>query len=804
MLFFVVDDGECERWTGCETKGAGVNRDTLLWLSQSGWKNFTKWEKFGIMDIVHKNWECEFLFCKEFFMKKFLSEMGGRIGRVFGKGRVADEGERWDERIVKSKDGDLVEEADRLGIVSFGAESGGRVGSKGQAVEVKRVMPVCVGNFLAREQGQVLQQKMDNYEGCVLLYGASGAGKSMVAAGYAEPYLGKDVYTHIVWVMAESGAPVRDQLWDYGVRAKLTGAESKEQESGLAGVLEKLNNAQTLVVMDGVQAYGQIAPFLDKLDKAKVIVTAVDKASFEGIDAGRQIEVGRVSAQEVKDFATKMGVSAEVMAEGVQEFVDKFGFDVAVLVQAVCGLKVSGVQSLAQYTETLESLLQTTEMVALMADAIQGDNKKEGEVSVGVLKQRYDAVVEDAHKEFLLYCAMTDIQDITVDIFLDLDGKPKEYLSEALKAVLMEPTGFGKMVESLDKAGLLRFVGFGKGVIFVPKTQRQILQWVDAQGVDKIARRVRACVAEQKTKFETKPQMAQFLQACGVVEFAVNRAYGQFVKNGKKIDKGEGDKETSEKHWIEAAACCFWLGDGFVALGAYDQALESYDKSLDMAMAVRGEKHASVAAIYNNCGIVYQEQGEYGQAMRCYQHALEIAKAVWKDGKYPGVVVTYHNNLATLYKAQGNFETMRKHCGEALVIAKTVWGDKHPKVATIYNSMARVYTAQKEHTKAIACYGKALEIAKAAWGGKHPNVAATYYNLAAGHQAEGAYELAMECYGRALCIAAESEVVSHKSPIVMSLVLHMETLLKKKPECKVQLTKKAVQLLKRYEHKPSK
>lgn len=70
-----------------------------------------------------------------------------------------------------------------------------------------------------------------------------------------------------------------------------------------------------------------------------------------------------------------------------------------------------------------------------------------------------------------------------------------------------------------------------------------------------------------------------------------------------------------------------------------------------VAERVLGKEHPSIATTYNNMAGVYANQGDFPNALKCLQKALEIQERVLgKD--HPNIALIY-NNMEEVYKAQG-------------------------------------------------------------------------------------------------------------------------------------------------------
>ena len=58
--------------------------------------------------------------------------------------------------------------------------------------------------------------------------------------------------------------------------------------------------------------------------------------------------------------------------------------------------------------------------------------------------------------------------------------------------------------------------------------------------------------------------------------------------------------------------------------GKYPEALEYYNKSLEIKIKVHGLDHPVLASTYSNIGCVLDEQEHYLEALNMYQKALDI------------------------------------------------------------------------------------------------------------------------------------------------------------------------------------
>ena len=125
-------------------------------------------------------------------------------------------------------------------------------------------------------------------------------------------------------------------------------------------------------------------------------------------------------------------------------------------------------------------------------------------------------------------------------------------------------------------------------------------------------------------------------------------------------------------------------------------------------------------------GAAYQ-QGRYTDAETSWLAALEEAK---QFGDEDVRLATCLNNLALLYNTQGQYGQAEPYYQRALAIYEKALGPDHPNIATSFNNLALLYNTQGKYALAEPLYLRALAILEKALGPEHPNVASGLENYA--------------------------------------------------------------------------
>ncbi len=127
------------------------------------------------------------------------------------------------------------------------------------------------------------------------------------------------------------------------------------------------------------------------------------------------------------------------------------------------------------------------------------------------------------------------------------------------------------------------------------------------------------------------------------------------------------------------------LGRFYGGQGAYNQAEQWYEQSVETCRNRLGEQHTSVATSLNNLGELYRSQGRYSEAEPLLIQALDLMKQLLEE-QHPSVATSL-NNLAGLYRSQGKYEAVEPLLIQALEIAEQALGENHPHTNSIKQSL---------------------------------------------------------------------------------------------------------------------
>jgi len=186
----------------------------------------------------------------------------------------------------------------------------------------------------------------------------------------------------------------------------------------------------------------------------------------------------------------------------------------------------------------------------------------------------------------------------------------------------------------------------------------------------------------------------------------------------------------------------------YYAIGENECALYYYKKSGELYENYYGTECSGMITTYSNLSALACSQGDYEKAREYIEKALEICNRN-NVGSNEAIVAIY-NNYGHLFLVTGRFEEALIYLKKALLISKEVFGEDHPIIGTFYNNIGGVYHNQEKHIEALKYYKKGLVIRKHALGNNHPYTAISYDNIAGAYNDLGNSVNALEYYKKAI------------------------------------------------------
>jgi CHAT domain-containing protein/tetratricopeptide (TPR) repeat protein len=192
--------------------------------------------------------------------------------------------------------------------------------------------------------------------------------------------------------------------------------------------------------------------------------------------------------------------------------------------------------------------------------------------------------------------------------------------------------------------------------------------------------------------------------------------------------------------------------------GNYRDAGREFEKALQIAERVYGPTDVRTARLCSNLGYMYERQGRYTEAEPLLQRALRVLEA--KHGENHLDVAEVLNNLAVLYRRQDRYDDAERLLKRSLKILESKRGANALAVATALNNLASLYEPRGRFMEMETLYQRALRIHES-HGPERPAFAVSLNNMASLYARQGRFAEAEPLYRRALKILEEKHGPSH-------------------------------------------
>jgi tetratricopeptide (TPR) repeat protein len=194
-------------------------------------------------------------------------------------------------------------------------------------------------------------------------------------------------------------------------------------------------------------------------------------------------------------------------------------------------------------------------------------------------------------------------------------------------------------------------------------------------------------------------------------------------------------------------------------MGEYSKALSYHEKALEIRQKVLPENHPDLATSYACLGFVYKNMGEYSKALSYYEKDLEISQKIFPEN-HPHLATSY-NNIGLVYDNMGEYSKALSYYEKALKIRQKTLPENHLDLASSYVCHGLVYDHMGKYSKALSFHEKALEIRQKTLPANHPHVASSYSNIGDVYYNMGEYSKALSCYEKTLKIRQKTLAVNH-------------------------------------------
>lgn len=203
------------------------------------------------------------------------------------------------------------------------------------------------------------------------------------------------------------------------------------------------------------------------------------------------------------------------------------------------------------------------------------------------------------------------------------------------------------------------------------------------------------------------------------------------------------------------------LGSVHMRKGEYREAIRLGEQALEILDQLDEDREtlSSEGWVYTNLGVVYTVLGEYHRAEAFYGRGLRVRE---QAGDLFGIVLSY-NNLGTLARLQGDYERALAAYKRCLEVAQRIGYTYF--VAMAYNNLGICYQGIGRYAEAIAHYRDSLTIREEI--GDRAGIASCYNDLGLAYHHLGEYDRALDYHRRSLEI---HEATGHALEVANSLI----------------------------------
>ena len=193
--------------------------------------------------------------------------------------------------------------------------------------------------------------------------------------------------------------------------------------------------------------------------------------------------------------------------------------------------------------------------------------------------------------------------------------------------------------------------------------------------------------------------------------------------------------------------------------GQHDEALRTYQASLDMQTRLFGERHPEVLSTLGNIGLTYYKMGRFAAAAPRLERVMQLTREVLGPD-HPGRVIDL-NNYASLLRDQGRYTRAVEVFRQAQAKSEAVFGPQHPIHATVLTNLARALHRQGGPAEAGELYRASLTIQEAVLDADHPDRALNLHGLGALARERGDFDRARRLLDEAVALQRQAFPEGH-------------------------------------------
>lgn len=148
------------------------------------------------------------------------------------------------------------------------------------------------------------------------------------------------------------------------------------------------------------------------------------------------------------------------------------------------------------------------------------------------------------------------------------------------------------------------------------------------------------------------------------------------------------------------------LGHAYSRMREFDKAHDYEYRSMNLLKEFYGEKHISMASMYEKIGKSFLDEGKYDSSIYYCKKGLEFDEEL--EARSDHILIFLYRSIMLSYAKKDDFESSEKYIAKALKYVQSSFPESHfPGI--IYNDAGLINHWKADYTKAEEYYQKALE-----------------------------------------------------------------------------------------------
>ncbi|KAL7537757.1 hypothetical protein ACHAXR_008051 [Thalassiosira sp. AJA248-18] len=193
---------------------------------------------------------------------------------------------------------------------------------------------------------------------------------------------------------------------------------------------------------------------------------------------------------------------------------------------------------------------------------------------------------------------------------------------------------------------------------------------------------------------------------------------------------------------VEVANALYGRGCAQFCRFHLDDAMKSFNESLNWKLAALGEDDPGLACIFYQMAHVFLEKSEPEEAITCFEEYARLQKLETQRNLHDNAEICFAEGIVA--KLKGRQDTALFFYKQALTMFDTLFGGDHEKVASIHFDIGCVHSAMGNYEAALNHFQTCLLQRRKLLGG-HVDVANALYEMASIYGQQGRVELAVKC-----------------------------------------------------------